>query len=304
MKLFKHSLNISFTNFFKTSLSISFIICLTSILIIFLKGLTASIDFEGGTTINVTFYDSIDITQCRKDLNHYLNQNVEVVLLNNSNDSLSESTVLLKMPFGDYTESIKNIFDTSYPKYIINQETSIGPKIGNELKTSARNAIILSLLLISFYIAIRFDRYYAIGSLFALLHDIIITIGFFSILNIELSITIIAALLTIVGYSLNDTIVIYDRIRENMNKLYDLKKEHIINVSLNESLNRTFITSFTTLIVVIILYFFGGDVLKPFALALTIGVLIGTYSSIFIASPIMLYLEIKYPIPEITDLED
>ena len=304
MKLFKHSLNINFTSFFKISISISFIICMVSILIIFLKGLTASIDFAGGTTINITFNDSIDITQCRKDLNHSLNQNVEVVLLNNSNDSLSESTILLKMPFGDYTDSIKNIFDTSYPKYIINQETSIGPKIGNELKTSARNAIILSLLLISFYIAIRFDRYYAIGSLFALLHDIIITIGFFSILNIELSITIIAALLTIVGYSLNDTIVIYDRIRENMNKLYDLKKEHIINVSLNESLNRTFITSFTTLIVVIILYFFGGDVLKPFALALTIGVVIGTYSSIFIASPIMLYLETKYPIPEITDLED
>ena len=131
-----------------------------------------------------------------------------------------------------------------------------------------------------------------------------ITVGIFSLLNIEISITIIAALLTVVGYSLNDTIVIYDRIRENMIKLYDKNKEEIINTSLNETLNRTFITSFTTLIVIIILYFFGGDVLQPFALALIVGVLIGTYSSIFIASPVMLYLEIKYPIPEITDLEE
>ena len=138
----------------------------------------------------------------------------------------------------------------------------------------------------------------------ALIHDILLTIGIFSLLNIEISITIIAALLTIVGYSLNDTIVIYDRIRENMNKLYDLEKKEIINISLNESLNRTFITSITTLIVVIILYFLGGDVLQPFALALFIGVLIGTYSSIFIASPVMLFLETKYPIPELTDLED
>jgi len=134
-----------------------------------------------------------------------------------------------------------------------------------------------------------------------LIHDIIITIGVFSIFNIELSITIIAALLTIVGYSLNDTIVIYDRIRENMNKLYDKELDNIVNIALNESLNRTFITSFTTLLVVLILYFFGGDVLQTFAFALIIGVLIGTYSSIFIASPIMLYLETKYPIPEITD---
>ena len=134
MKLFKHTLNIKFTNFFKKSLSISLIICFVSSIIIFTKGLTESIDFAGGTTINITFTDSIDITQCRKDLNSYLNQNVEVVLLNNSDDILSQSNILLKMPFGDYAESIKNIFNTNYPSYIINQETSIGPKIGNELK--------------------------------------------------------------------------------------------------------------------------------------------------------------------------
>ena len=300
MQLFKHSLEIPFIMFFKKSLIVSSLIILFSIVIIAIKGISPSIDFAGGTTINLTFQDSIDISKCRQDITNHLQQNVEVVLLDN-NDSSNKMTILLKMPFGDYTESLKNLFNTNYPKYIINQETSIGPKIGTELKSNARNAIILALLLISFYIAIRFDRYYAVGSVCALIHDIIITIGVFSIFNIELSITIIAALLTIVGYSLNDTIVIYDRIRENMNKLYDKELDNIVNIALNESLNRTFITSFTTLLVVLILYFFGGDVLQTFAFALIIGVLIGTYSSIFIASPIMLYLETKYPIPEITD---
>ena len=304
MQLFKHSLNINFTKLFKITLSSSLIIFLLSIVIVFVKGLGESIDFKGGTTFNITFSHPIDIAEFRANLNEELNQNIDVVHLKKSAETSDEITILLKMKFGEYEESLKTYFKNNYPHFIINQENSIGPKIGDELKTSARNAIIISLILIGFYIAIRFDRYYAIGSLVALLHDIMITVGIFSLLNIEISITIIAALLTIVGYSLNDTIVIYDRIRENMIKLYDKNKKEIINTSLNETLNRTFVTSFTTLIVIIILYFFGGDVLQPFALALIIGVLIGTYSSIFIASPIMLYLEIKYPIPETTDLEE
>ena len=304
MQLFKHSLNINFTKLFKITLSSSLIIFLLSIVMVFVKGIGESIDFTGGTTFNITFSHPIDIAEFRANLKEELNQNIDVVHLKKRTETSDEMTILLKMKFGEYEEILKTYFKNNYPHFIINQENSIGPKIGDELKTSARNAIIISLILIGFYIAIRFDRYYAIGSLVALLHDIMITVGIFSLLNIEISITIIAALLTIVGYSLNDTIVIYDRIRENMIKLYDKNKEEIINTSLNETLNRTFITSFTTLIVIIILYFFGGDVLQPFALALIIGVLIGTYSSIFIASPIMLYLEIKYPIPEITDLEE
>jgi len=304
MQLFKHSLNINFIKLFKISLFSSLIIFLLSIVMVFVKGLGESIDFKGGTTFNITFSHPVDIAEFRANLREELNQNIDVVHLKKRAETSEEMTILLKMKFGEYEESLKTYFKNNNPHFIINQETSIGPKIGDELKTSARNAIIMSLILIGFYIAIRFDRYYAIGSLVALLHDIMITVGIFSLLNIEISITIIAALLTIVGYSLNDTIVIYDRIRENMIKLYDKNKEEIINTSLNQTLNRTFITSFTTLIVIIILYFFGGDVLRPFALALIIGVLIGTYSSIFIASPIMLYLEIKYPILEITDLEE
>ena len=168
---------------------------------------------------------------------------------------------------------------------------------------NARNAILIALLLISSYIALRFDRYYALGSVAALIHDVLITLGILSILNIEIGISIIAALLTIVGYSLNDTIVVYDRIRENTAKLINDNKKAIINRSLNETLNRTVITSFTTLIVVIILFLYGGIVLQSFAITLIIGIFIGTYSSIYIASPIMFYFEEKYPIPEFIDEE-
>tara|TARA_Y100000588_G_C14053772_1_gene838436 strand:+ start:62 stop:970 length:909 start_codon:yes stop_codon:yes gene_type:complete len=302
MQLIKNTLTIEFVKQFNIFFRASLLALLFSITIMIMKGIEPSIDFIGGTTFNISFTDKIEIAKLRQDLQKTLNKTIDVVVINGNDDSMM--TVLIKLPFGDYENTINKIFNNNYPDYIINQQISIGPKIGNELKSSALNAIMLALVLISFYIAIRFDRYYALGSLAALIHDILITIALLSLFNIEFSITIIAALLTIVGYSLNDTIVIYDRIRENMNKLFDLDKDQIINRSLNESLNRTFITSFTTLIVVVILYFLGGDVLQPFAFALIIGVLIGTYSSIFIASPIMLYLEKKYPIPEVTDLED
>ena len=146
------------------------------------------------------------------------------------------------------------------------------------------------------YITIRFDRFYALGSLAALLHDVLIILSIFSIFNLEVSVAIIAAFLTIVGYSLNDTIVIYDRIRENMFKFSERKKDVVINLSLNETLSRTIITSVTTLLVVVSLYLFGGEILQPFALALIIGVIIGSYSSIFIASPIMFIFEEKFNI--------
>tara|TARA_Y100001968_G_C19208570_1_gene643601 strand:- start:248 stop:874 length:627 start_codon:yes stop_codon:yes gene_type:complete len=207
------------------------------------------------------------------------------------------------MKFIEDENKIINSLKEVFPDLELNSIDSFGPKLGAELQSNARNAILIALLLISFYIAIRFDRYYALGSIIALLHDILITIGLLSILNIEIGISIIAALLTIVGYSLNDTIVVYDRIRENIAKLINDKKQHIINRSLNETLNRTVITSFTTLLVVVVLFLYGGIVLQSFALTLIIGVFIGTYSSIYVASPIMFYFEEKYPIPEFIDEE-
>jgi preprotein translocase subunit SecF len=189
------------------------------------------------------------------------------------------------------SDVLKSLYNDSYK---INKIESIGPKIGKELSKNARNAIIASLILIGLYISIRFDFSYAVGSIAALLHDLIITLGVFVVVDYEISVAIIAALLTIVGYSLNDTIVIYDRIRENLTNNPHRIKDQTINESLNQTLARTIVTSLTTLLVVMVLFLYGGNVLKPFAFTLIVGVLLGTYSSLFVASPIMLYLEEKF----------
>lgn len=283
----------SFVKYFKTMFIISSVAFIISVLSLFILGIKSSIDFTGGTIINVAVDGTIDLSNLRKVLEENLNQSINVVEVKSD----EESYILLKMSYLSDEKIINDLLETVYgSNYVINQIESIGPKLGDELKINARNAIIASLLLIGLYISIRFDGYYAIGSLFALLHDVFITLGIFIFMNMEISISIIAALLTIVGYSLNDTIVIYDRIRENMSLNPYREKKKIFNTSLNQTLNRTLVTSLTTLIVVIVLYFYGGNVLKPFAIALIIGVILGTYSSIFIASPVTLFLEEKYNI--------
>tara|TARA_B100001989_G_scaffold252550_1_gene235026 strand:+ start:3195 stop:4097 length:903 start_codon:yes stop_codon:yes gene_type:complete len=300
MQIFKNTLQINFSsyNFFTGILSC--LLILISLFILFWKGLNLTVEFTGGTNINISIVKT-QIKDFREILETHINQKIEVVEVNSSSEN---SNFLLRTKFIEDESFIINQLSVYYPTIKVNSIDSFGPKLGSELKSSARNAILLALLLISFYIAIRFDRYYALGSLAALTHDVVITIGLLSFFNIEIGITIIAALLTIVGYSLNDTIVVYDRIRENINKLLDQERINIINRSINETLNRTFVTSITTLAVVLVLFFYGGVVLKPFAFTLIIGIIIGTYSSIFIASPVMLFFEEKYPIPEFKEEED
>ncbi|MAZ67828.1 MAG: protein translocase subunit SecF [Candidatus Marinimicrobia bacterium] len=300
MQIFKNTLQINFSsyNFFTGILSC--LLILTSLFILFWKGLNLTVEFTGGTNINISIIKT-QIKDFREILETHINQKIEVVEVNSSSEN---SNFLLRTKFIENESFIIDQLSVYYPTIKVNSIDSFGPKLGSELKSSARNAILLALLLISFYIAIRFDRYYALGSLAALTHDVVITIGLLSFFNIEIGITIIAALLTIVGYSLNDTIVVYDRIRENINKLLDQQRINIINRSINETLNRTFVTSITTLAVVLVLFFYGGVVLKPFAFTLIIGIIIGTYSSIFIASPVMLFFEEKYPIPEFKEQED
>ena len=300
MQIFKNTLQINFSsyNFFTGILSCLLIV--TSLFILFWKGLNLTVEFTGGTNINISIVKT-QIKDFREILETHINQKIEVVEVNSSSEN---SNFLLRTKFIEDESFIIDQLSVYYPAIKVNSIDSFGPKLGSELKSSARNAILLALLLISFYIAIRFDRYYALGSLAALTHDVVITIGLLSFFNIEIGITIIAALLTIVGYSLNDTIVVYDRIRENINKLLDQERINIVNRSINETLNRTFVTSITTLAVVLVLFFYGGVVLKPFAFTLIIGIIIGTYSSIFIASPVMLFFEEKYPIPEFKEEED
>ena len=303
MRLFKKNPKISFLSYYKYAFGLSVVFIVSGIISIFVKGLETSIDFTGGTIVNVeTNQENIDLSQLRIDAENMFNKTVNIVL---SESNGPAKNLIFTMDFLEDEKILDTYLQNSFKEnYQIVQVESIGPKLGDELKVNARNAILASLLLIGLYITIRFDRFYALGSLAALLHDVLIILSIFSIFNLEVSVAIIAAFLTIVGYSLNDTIVIYDRIRENMFKFSERKKDAVINLSLNETLSRTIITSVTTLLVVVSLYLFGGEILQPFALALIIGVIIGSYSSIFIASPIMLFFEEKYPIPEYKDEEE
>lgn len=259
-----------------------------------------SIDFKGGTLIAVNYTKSVDINTVRSKLNqvsidgqifdfskaeikHFGDQsNVAVRLpsLENEPEKFSQKFVdKMADAFPDLVPENKTDFILSVEK--------VGPKIGSELSGDAIMAIISALTLILIYISIRFEFKYAVGAIAALTHDVLITLGIFSILGYEVSLAVIAAFLTIVGYSLNDTIVIFDRVRENVKSLKNATLSSVINESINQSLSRTIITSLTTFFVVLILFLVGGEVIHTFAFAMIIGVIIGTYSSIFVASPVV-----------------
>ncbi len=212
----------------------------------------------------------------------------------------ASNRIAFRLPFlgaeSKAADKLKQTLNDAFPEreIEIRRTETVGPKIGEELKNRAMAAIVISLFGILVYISWRFQFKFAIGAIAALVHDVIITVGIFSVLGKEISLTIIAALLTIVGYSLNDTIVVFDRIRENFSLRRQKAYEHVIDISINESLSRTIVTSLTTLIVVLFLYFMGGEVIHDFAFALMIGVLVGTYSSIYVASPVLIEWENRF----------
>ena len=245
-----------------------------------------SIDFTGGTVAQVKFEKPVELGQLRETLSDYGFKGAEIVEFG------SPDEILIKTQFsGSSSEISEKLTLALGNSFTLRRVESVGPKIGKELQTDALKAIGLALILILIYITFRFDRYYALGSVMALIHDVLITLGVFSLLDYEINLSIIAAFLTIVGYSLNDTIVVFDRIRENIPKYMKKTLNDVVNISLNETLNRTVITSLTTMMVVVILFLWGGKVINLFAFALIIGVFVGTYSSLFVASPVMVYFE-------------
>ena len=245
-----------------------------------------SIDFTGGTIAQVKFDKPVELGQLRETLSDYGFKGAEIVEFG------SPDEILIKTQFsGSSSEISEKLTLALGNSFTLRRVEAVGPKIGKELQTDALKAIGLALLLILIYITFRFDRYYALGSVMALIHDVLITLGVFSLLDYEINLSIIAAFLTIVGYSLNDTIVVFDRIRENIPKFMKKTLNDVVNISLNETLNRTVITSLTTMMVVVILFLWGGKVINLFAFALIIGVFVGTYSSLFVASPVMVYFE-------------
>jgi preprotein translocase subunit SecF len=288
MRLFKNS-NIDFVSKrkFARFISIAFIFIGISSLVT-KGGPSLSIDFTGGTIAQLQFEDEVNVSELRSTLASSEVGKAEIITFGAANE------ILLKTQYsGSNTELQSNLKSAIDKEFSIRRIESVGPKIGKELQSDAMSAILVSLLLILIYISFRFDRFYAYGSVVALVHDVLITLGIFSLMNIEIDLTIVAAFLTIVGYSLNDTIVVFDRIRENVVKHARETLETIVNLSLNSTLGRTIVTSFTTFAVVSVLYLFGGEVIKSFAFALIVGVIVGTYSSIYVASPVMMYFEEK-----------
>ena len=263
-----------------------------------------SIDFKGGTQVAVNYTEPVDITEVRSALSNVVIDgrdfdfsNAEIKHFGNESDVVVRLPIIEDEPeqfTHKFVEKMAGAFPTLVPdneSEFILSIVKLWPKIGAELSGDAIMAIISTLILILIYISIRFEFRYAVGAIAALTHDVLITLGIFSLLNLEVSLAVIAAFLTIVGYSLNDTIVIFDRIRENVKGAKNTTLSSVINEGINQSLSRTIITSLTTFFVVLILYLVGGEVIHTFAFAMIVGVIIGTYSSIFIASPVLIKMD-------------
>ena len=290
LKLIKYNTSIEFLKFKKTTLIISTLFCLMSFFSIFINGLNFGIDFKGGSLIEVSSEDEINISLVRSNLSlldlgdiQIQNFGSDKNILVRIEASLSENNSII---LSKITNELSNFGK-------IQRTEVVGPKISSELIQKGILAIISAVGLMLFYIWIRFEWQFSLGAVLALIHDVIITIGIFSFFQIEFNLSIIAALLTIIGYSMNDTVVVYDRIRENLRKYKKQDLYDLINTSINQTLSRTVLTSFTTLLALFSLYFFGGQVIKGFTLAMIIGVFIGTYSSTFIASQLLQILGVK-----------
>ncbi|MAR76185.1 MAG: protein translocase subunit SecF [Rhizobiales bacterium] len=292
-KLIKLDTSINFLSKTKLFVSLSLIFIIASIFLLFSRGLNFGIDFNGGTLIEVQkISGNADVSEMRARLGQLDLGNIQLQEFGKKTDLLVRVEQLSEEE-GAQQAIISKISEVVEVDYEIRRIEVVGPKVSAELIKKGIIAVISAVISVLIYIWFRFEWQFGIGAIFALVHDIIITIGVFSLLQLEFNLSIIAALLTIVGYSLNDTVVIYDRIREELRKYKKMPIMELINQALNLTLSRTLMTSITTLLALISLYLFGGEVIKGFTFAMIWGVLIGTYSSIFIASPILIGLNIK-----------
>tara|TARA_B100001093_G_scaffold126749_1_gene119293 strand:+ start:296 stop:1201 length:906 start_codon:yes stop_codon:yes gene_type:complete len=286
---------INFSKYFKITNYLSLFLFLMSIIMITFKGLNYGIDFKGGTLLEIkTISKNISISDIRSTLNNLNLGDVNVKEFGEKGNYLIKVEKKLNNNEKLIPELKKSLNKELNDKVNYRRVESVGPKISSELLKSGLISICLALFAMLFYIWIRFEWQFSIGSIVALFHDVIITIGIFSLLSIEINLSIVAAVLTIVGYSMNDTVVIYDRIRENLSKYNRLSIIDISDLSINETLSRTLITSVTTLLALLSIFILGGEILKGFSFAMILGVLIGTYSSMFVASPILKHLKVTY----------
>ena len=287
--------NITFKNYFKKFGIFSIVIFLTSLLLIIFKGLNYGIDFKGGTLIEVQINNNnVEVSNLRSALNELNLGDVNVKNFGKQGNYLIKIEEKIEKN-ENYIQEIKNSLNKKISEELnYRRIENVGPKVSAELLKSGVISICLALMIMLFYIWVRFEWQFSLGSIIALFHDVIITLGLFSLLSIEINLSIVAAVLTIVGYSMNDTVVIYDRIRENLSKFNKLEINDISNLSINETLSRTLITSVTTLLALFSIFILGGEILKGFSFAMILGVIIGTYSSIFVASPVLKLLNVSH----------
>jgi preprotein translocase subunit SecF len=291
---FKEGQFIDFLSYKRLAAVISALLILVGVAsIVAHQGLKYGIDFKGGTNVQIQFSTAPDLDRLRQ---LFAEKDMENVVLQTFGDPVDKE-ILLGLPTGSplgtgekLTSELRKILLPQHPKLEIRRIETIGPKVGDELKLSAVQAILIALGLVLLYITIRFQWRQGVSAIVALVHDVLVVIGMFSIFDKEFSLTVVAALLTVVGYSLNDTIVVFDRIRENQGKYRKKTFDETINLSITETLSRTLITSGTTLLVVLTLFLLGGEIIHDFAFALLVGVLIGTYSSIYVASTVAVFL--------------
>tara|TARA_Y100001936_G_scaffold183655_1_gene181032 strand:+ start:67 stop:957 length:891 start_codon:yes stop_codon:yes gene_type:complete len=286
--------NIQFNKYYKLFTLISSGMAIISILLLIFKGLNFGIDFKGGTLIELRAIDKqINISSLRSSFSKMNLGDVAIKNFGEDYDFLIKFEK--KGPEKDLIQNIKKNLNASIGSgYEIRRVENVGPKVSAELLKGGLIAIAVSLGAMLFYIWIRFEWQFSIGAILALFHDVLITMGIFSLIGLEVNLSIVAAILTIVGYSMNDTVVIFDRVRENLKKHIDLKIFELTNLSINETLSRTIITSVTTLLALLSIFLFGGEILKGFSFAMILGVILGTYSSIFIANPILVNLKVNY----------
>ena len=285
---------INFSSLFRVANIISLIAVLVSIFFLLFKGLNYGVDFKGGTLLEIRIDNpNIEIQDIRNSLKIKDLGDVNVKQFGKKGDFLikfEKSSSENDQFIGELKEEISKSLNTEVN---FRRVENVGPKVSSELLKNGLTAIALSLAAMLFYIWIRFEWQFSLGSIIALIHDVIITLGIFSILSFEVNLSIVAAVLTIVGYSMNDTVVIFDRIRENLLKFSKIEINEIANISINETLSRTLITSLTTLVALLSIFILGGEILKGFSFAMILGVIIGTYSSVFVASPVLNYFKVS-----------
>ncbi len=286
--------NIAFNKYYKNFGFLSVILIVISLFFLIFKGLNYGVDFKGGTLIEIRLENSSYSTSKVRDVFSKANlPNLTVKNFGNDTDYIIKfQKQNLNNP--EFISNLKNEVSKSFPEINFRRVENVGPKVSSELLKSGIIAISLSLAAMLFYIWIRFEWQFSLGAILALFHDVIITLGIFSFLSLEINLSIVAAVLTIVGYSMNDTVVIFDRVRDNLKKYADLDIFDLTNQSINETLSRTILTSMTTLLALLSIFFLGGEILRGFSLAMILGVIIGTYSSIYIANPVLVKLNVNH----------